>query len=440
LKIGLIGNMNNNNFALMRYFRDLGADAHLLLYANDGVGSLSHFTPAADTWLPERWAPFIHHTAIANAPVAAFDMPVSTVLDGWAALSRRLGWQADAVRPSSRRQLRGTYRGYDRLVASGTSPATLLRTGRVLDVFYPYAMGVEYLGTYEFTAKFRESWPRRMLYRALQRRQLRGIAGARHVICTDREVTGAVLEQFGIPSIQKAIPMVYNREPLPVDPPTAVLARASEALAGAGITLLHHARLMWKQAPAFSEQEHRLSTKNSDWLIRAFADLVRLRPALRPRLFIVEYGPDVDATRELVSALGIQDSVTWLPTMARRELMWLLSRVTIGAGEFMNPDGIIWGGTGWETLASGKPLLQAFRFSSGEFEAAYSCPPPPMLPVRTEADVRAHLLWAADEPARLAEIGAGARDWFETHNGLALARQWLTLVTAASPTTRRGVS
>lgn len=43
MKIGLIGNMNNNNFALMRYFRDLGADAHLLLYANDGQGSLSNF-------------------------------------------------------------------------------------------------------------------------------------------------------------------------------------------------------------------------------------------------------------------------------------------------------------------------------------------------------------------------------------------------------------
>ena len=50
MKIALIGNMNNNNFALMRYFRILGADAHLLLYSNDGKGELSHFKPECDTW------------------------------------------------------------------------------------------------------------------------------------------------------------------------------------------------------------------------------------------------------------------------------------------------------------------------------------------------------------------------------------------------------
>ena len=45
MKIVILGNMNNNGFALMRYLRDLGADAHLFLFANDGTGSLSHFAP-----------------------------------------------------------------------------------------------------------------------------------------------------------------------------------------------------------------------------------------------------------------------------------------------------------------------------------------------------------------------------------------------------------
>ena len=39
MKIALLGNMNNNNFALLRYFRDLGFDAHLLLFKNDGTGN-----------------------------------------------------------------------------------------------------------------------------------------------------------------------------------------------------------------------------------------------------------------------------------------------------------------------------------------------------------------------------------------------------------------
>ena len=32
MKVALIGNMNNNNFSIMRYFRDLGIDAHLILF------------------------------------------------------------------------------------------------------------------------------------------------------------------------------------------------------------------------------------------------------------------------------------------------------------------------------------------------------------------------------------------------------------------------
>jgi len=106
MKIGLIGNMNNNNFAMMRYFRDLGADAHLLLYSSEGKGTLSHFTPEADTWELGRWAPFIHQTDIPNAPVAAFDFPLSTVVGVWSELRRLTGAQDSAVSAVTRAQLR----------------------------------------------------------------------------------------------------------------------------------------------------------------------------------------------------------------------------------------------------------------------------------------------------------------------------------------------
>ena len=66
MEIALIGNMNNNNFAMMRYFRDLGADAHLLLYKNDGQEHLSHFKPECDTWNIEWWRPFIRQTEMSN--------------------------------------------------------------------------------------------------------------------------------------------------------------------------------------------------------------------------------------------------------------------------------------------------------------------------------------------------------------------------------------
>lgn len=428
MKIGLIGNMNNNNFALMRYFRDLGADAHLLLYSNDGKRTLSHFTPDADTWEIERWAPFIHQTDIPNAPIAAFDFPFSTVVWLWSELRRLKGALGCSVGAVTQAQIRRAYRGYDRLIASGTTPATLARIDRALDLFYPYAMGVEFFGSYEFSAAARGPMHRRFLYNALRRQQLRGLSSARCVVSTDREVTGNVLAQAGVPSIQQTIPMVYNLEKNPESPPTSVLADAHRTLQGTGVSLLHHARLMWKKRESYSDEEHLLSTKNSDWLIRAFAALVAARPCLSPRLFIVEYGPDVEATKRLVEQLGVHESVTWLPKMARRELMWLLGRVSVGVGEFYNPRCMIWGGTGWETLASGKPMLQGFRFEEGEFENFYGYPPPPMLQVSTEADVLKHLLFVADHADKAAEIGTRAREWFDTYNGIKLATKWLALV------------
>lgn len=429
MKIALIGNMNNNNFAMMRYFRDLGADAHLLLYSNDGKGTLSHFTPEADTWEIERWSPFIHQTDIPNAPIAALDFPLSTIVGLWSEMRRITGYQGYSVGGVTRIELRRAYSGYDRMIGSGSTPAALSRIDRELDVFYPYSPGVEFLGAHYFRSGLRGPLFRSYVYNAVHRQQLRGLSHARCVVSTDRDVTGMVLEKHRIKNIHQTLPMVYNLEKISEIPPTSVLNKVESALHGVGISFLHHARLMWKSSVALSDEEHLISTKNSDWLIYAFAKLIAARPNLCPRLFIVEYGPDVEPTKELVVQLGIQKFVTWLPKMARRELMWLLRRVSVGVGEFMNPHCMIWGGTGWETLASGKPLLQAFRFEEGEFERIYGFSPPPILPVRTEEDVLKRLLFVADHPEQAAEIGERAREWFNTYNGIALAKKWLELVT-----------
>ncbi len=108
--------------------------------------------------------------------------------------------------------------------------------------------------------------------------------------------------------------------------------------------------------------------------------------------------------------------------------MWLLSKVSVGVGEFYDVPRTIWGGTGWETLASGKPLLQGYQFAEGEFEAIYGHPPPPMLPVWSAQNILPHLLDMADHPEKREAIGQGAKAWFAEHNGIGLARKWLDLL------------
>lgn len=430
MKIAFVGNLNNNNFAMMRYFRDLGADAHLLLNRDDGQGTLSHFKPECDTWEMDRWTPFIHQTAIPNAAVAGLDFPLSWLMSGRAFLRSRLGAQTGWVPPVSLRQISEAYAGYDRLVGSGITPAAVHRTGRPLDVFYPYAIGVEYLRTGEFTAHFEErGLGRASLYRMVSRRQVAGIRAARHVVNYDAGVTEAVLDEFGVTSRRMAVPMVYSGESLPPNPPNPPLKGAWDAIARSDFTVMHHARLMWKRRNGFTEESWLRENKNSDWLLRAFARLSEERPDRRPLLLMVEYGPDIEATRRLAEELGIANKIHWLPKMQRRELMWLLSKVSVACGEYYQVPRMIWGGTGWEALASGRPLLQGFNFADGEFEDLYGYPPPPLLPVANEADVYGHLLDMADHPSRREEMGTRAAEWFERHNGSGLAKQWLDLLT-----------
>lgn len=429
MKIAFIGNMNNNNFALMRYFRDLGADAHLLLYTNDGQGTLSHFKPESDTWEIERWRPYIHQTSIPNAPIAAFDFPLSWLLASRSVFIAWVGKTVSWLRPVSRREITKTYADYDKLIASGISPATLGRTGINLDIFYPYSTGVEFLRTGEFVVRSKGLFGvNRLITTRIAQLQEYGIRASKYVLNYEMGLTHDVLLDIGVQPHKLAIPMVYDNERLPDAPPSKRLKETWIAIANSKFTLLHHSRLMWRNHGNYSSEAWKKENKNNDWLLYAFADFLKNRPHLQPVLLIVEYGPDIAATKQLATELGIEANIHWLPKMDRRELMWLLSRVSIGVGEFYDVPRTLWGGTGWEALASGKPLLQGFNFEEGEFDLIYGYPPPPMLPVHNQKYIIRHLVDMADHPEKREEIGRGAKEWFNQHNGVGLAKKWLDIL------------
>jgi hypothetical protein len=422
MKIGLIGNMNNNNFSLMRYFRDLGADAHLLLHSDDGEGSLSHFRPECDTWNIERWAPYIHRTPAPNAVVGALDAPSSHLLAPRAWMASLFNSRPVFAAPVSRAHLRAAFHGYDRLLGSGPAPAILGRIGRKLDVYYPYSIAVEYLENSEFTGQLSAARPlKTALLKSVARRQADGIRAAGQVVVLDG-VTQDVVRRLGVEPVMRGLPMVYNREPPPTEAPTSELAEALTAMRSSELSIVHHARLLW------DEDGGRVAasdSKNNHWLLIAISRLIRQQPRLRPLVVMIEYGPDVDRTRRLASELGISDYVRWMPKMARRELSLLLAEASIVCGEFYPGPRMVWGGTGWEALAAGRPLLQGFNFRPGEFEHDFGHPPPPILAVRTLEDVESRLAEVLARPALVGEMGEAARSWFDAHNGISLAERWL---------------
>ena len=74
LKIAILGNMNNNGFALLRYFIDLGQDAKLFLYDNDGIGELSHFAIENDTWEINKWSKRISRIDLSDNSLSALSL------------------------------------------------------------------------------------------------------------------------------------------------------------------------------------------------------------------------------------------------------------------------------------------------------------------------------------------------------------------------------
>ncbi|MFM7403842.1 MAG: hypothetical protein ACKO1N_07055 [Erythrobacter sp.] len=429
-KIAIWGNMNNMGFSLLRYFRDLGADAYLFPFSNDGQGPSAHFAPEADTWEFDRWKSYITDLSFPDAQVSALDAPHSWALAA-KSLMRNLVWRdGKRLTSVSRHEIRKLVQGFDLILGSGIAPAVLQRVGRPLDIFAPYANQIEYLSSFDFE----RAHPKSSIFathvnRIVRQRQIDGVRSARRIVSFEQELNGRVLRQLGRTAEALAIPMVYVDQALPNAAPSRHLAEIYDRIKASEYAVLHHARLLWSKPEHLTDAQWRLESKNSHWIFHAFSDLLRLRPGSRPLLIVVEYGPDVTKSKQLCASLGISDHVLWLPIMPRREAMWLLTKVDVGIGEFYDSHAMIWGGTGWEVMAMSRPLIQGFHFGHGEFEASFGCTEPPFLKVRNKEDVTRHLVAMMDDRLEGTRIGKACRAWFDAHNGRHLARQWLHLLT-----------
>lgn len=411
MKVAFLGNMNNNNFALMRYFRDLGADAHLLQWSNDGLGANSHFTPENDTWDIAKWSPYIHRLDIGNSLDAVIGNPVKLKM------------------PPSIAYLRACFDGYDALVGSGISPIILGRCGRSLDIFYPYSMGIEFVGCRINQALFNSgNLIRRLICRRLRAKQIKGIQRARFCLNADLGLTKQIFETIGKEYLPLAIPMVYHMEKAAGTPLPKHLEDIKRKLGGYGFKCFSHASQTWVHHGEYSLSEWQKQSKNNHWLIVGFSAFLKHSGKQDALLVLLEYGADVDRTKGLIRELGIEGNVVWLPKMPRKELMYVLDLCDVGVGEFIVDPGCIWGGTGWEVLASGKPMLQSFNFTREGFERDFGHPPPPVLDAKSPEDVAAHLIEMSFDREKAARIGRESRRWFDNHNGNGLARKWFELL------------
>lgn len=406
-KVGLIGNMNNNYFSLMRYFRDLGVDAHLLVYSNEIEGGLAHFSPWSDSWDYDSWKRYVR--------ILPFPNDVCSVI----------GKPKKLIPPPSKKKLLKAFVGFDYYIGTGITPALFNRCGLRLDIFSPYETGIEYLASTDCMNLLRSApLLRKIRVKKIRGDQAKGVIASKAVLTGELSQTKDILDDLGKQFYILPMPMVYCEK---------IVGRTFENKFGDILkkikshkfTVFHHARVMWKKPATYTDREWCLCSKRTNYLLEGFADFIKISGSKSALLIMCSYGPDIEEAKFLVKDLGIEDNVVWLPKLMRKEILAFLSLVDVGCGEFMTVPKLFWGGTAWEVMAAGKPLLQSFNFSNQEFFENFGYPPPPILDVRSSQDVSKHLYNLASNKETSDELGEKMKAWFLEYNGRNLAKKWL---------------
>ena len=164
----------------------------------------------------------------------------------------------------------------------------------------------------------------------------------------------------------------------------------------------------------FSPTRHHWHTGDGNWLkgndifLRAAGRLAA--EGRRFRLVLVEWGVEVEKSRALIRELGIEDRVTWLPTMSKRQLWKAYCEAHAVVDQFTLP---ALGGVAFETLALGRRLITRI---DEPVLARFFGKAPPLLNGTTIEDVTASMRAVLDDPDDLAGTGTEARHWIETYH------------------------
>lgn len=151
-------------------------------------------------------------------------------------------------------------------------------------------------------------------------------------------------------------------------------------------------------------------TKGNDKLFRAFARLVR--DGHNARLVYLERGPDIEATRELVKDLEIEQSVEAISgSVSRVKLRDLYYMADVVADQFSHTS---FGQIGLEAMSCGRPVLVELDIKT---ISLYYDELPPVLNCGTEDGIYAHLKAALDREYRRG-LGGQARIWIMKYHGI----------------------
>jgi len=385
LRVAFVNNMNNAFFAMARYFRLLGIEAHLYHMTS----APPNFAPQCDTFEDVRNLHWVRYCPFNESPKEFL-------------LTRNLSLNA--------------FRKYDVIIGMGTAPAFFMRSGIPMDIIIPYGADL-----YAYTNP-PWCWSAPLVstaehYQALWLRK--AYRHAKYVINNDfvHPLYREALDRLGISSLRLAPPVVFNME-------TGGEEHWTD-LAKHDFVVFHHCRHLWATNPdSLQDYDKHGGEKRNDRLIRAFAQFVQTTRFRAPLLVMFEYGPDVGASQQLVEECGITAMVRWAPISSRKVIMQGLTKAHLATNQFR--EGVCgFGCTALEALACGTPLLThadgALENPRGFLKNA------PVIDVLHTEEICNVFMDYERSPEKYREIGRRSREWFDKNLGINAAQHYVAL-------------
>jgi glycosyltransferase involved in cell wall biosynthesis len=394
MKIALIDNMNNNFFTITRYFRDLGHDADLYLIPNS---SHRHFDPQEDTFQDVSKVSWIKSFPLiySNKNVFFFDPNKLSI-----------------------------FKQYDKIIACGLSVGFLQKAGIKIQLFIPYGSdlinipfmaGPPLLNPIKYIPRLISNFIRSNI-------QARGIKSTTKIISnTNWAVAENAIQSLGKKSINLPRLMIYN---LGMSPSKKI---GWEFMRDWDFIVFSPSRHLWKtNAEPVPDFKKNGGAKRNDKLIKSFARFVGKKYFEKPLLILFEHGADLEFSKQLISDLGIEKFVIWMPLMPRKNLMEGMAEASLVADQFRVGMSATSAGTTNEAMAVGVPVLA--NTDGAIFDSNDPYYQSPIIETLEEEDIFKVFEDYAQNPEKYLEIGKKSKEWFNKHLGIDLARKYLTLL------------
>ncbi len=373
MKVACIGNMNNIISPTAQYLAKMGHEVDLfLLYEYD------HFEPKAD---------YVDSNDMAFN-IKKIDMAFAEVMQ------------------VPKKELQKAFESYDFFVGTDYAPALLARINKRLD-YFAWA-GTDLFDWPFYTSNYMlpHSWE---CDKALTAKlQLEGIRNCRYLpMSLNNDFILNVVKKTGTKAkIISPIPFIYYPYLPKIDSLSSPSINKVEELKNrTDMLLVQQGRQWWKTAPI------KLS-KGNDVFLKGVASFIKQRPEVKVGIVLFEYGADVQASKDLIHELGLTDSVIWIPTILRKELLKILKLGDIGIGQF--------GEESWYLYCSNAEIIASevayLGYRDNKYCQEKKCEIYPMMNANTEDEIAASLLDFKDKPAKYKNQSKEAFMWLKKYN------------------------